>query len=638
MLLEWGIKSQLTPAQLAFAFKKMADALKEELRSFVDKESSYEQVFLAKAVKCVKVQHELKSTSTQEATAGWTEKRNHVLNESIDEFQALCFQVPLSFLVKLGKACIDDPEEDDENISMNLSLTKGSASGALLSTGQNQQQSTGRPHNKLHGKLKLICSQRLSDNTGGSSGAVVRQRSRRGPDPVDEDEVLGFLNEQIVKYLDGWSNNPNNKRESSSGQKGKKKDFGEKLEQAQTQAQDGRLSFAEFIRVMFDAGITWLNQNELKAKFQSLDVDHSGKLNVAEVLQAASRIQSLVEMARDFERTESAKGRKFSQVQVLHEFARSLQRGEDLSTRFLRSVPEGDGCAAHDSPVTVSSGRTILQSLEKDNVVWSADEADREPWIEWDLSTPCEVSAVSTRGHPDNEAWVTRYRIEWWREQRSGQVRGLREKIFCGTYFDLLHHYEEQMMYFETEHELLQDWETLDRLPGAWVPYGESPARLLFVCELSQFIRNKCSFAAVLEEESEKPQPNQKLPPDWRSRLIVKDREGQSITDDEMQKLSADVQDKDLLTQRKADSRFPLNAFLDRGFDGNVDIHSTVENMLDPPIETTKIRLRVMNWKGQAAMRTTIYGHHIHDGATWSSGACKAPEPSRPSKRMQAAA
>lgn len=63
---------------------------------------------------------------------------------------------------------------------------------------------------------------------------------------------------------------------------------------------DGKVNLKEFIVHMFEAGISWLSQKEMKERFEAMDDDKSGKLNLLEVQDEATRVLEIVRKARLF--------------------------------------------------------------------------------------------------------------------------------------------------------------------------------------------------------------------------------------------------------------------------------------------------------------------------------------------------
>jgi len=566
MLVDWGLKSKLTPAQLAFAFKKMGEALKRELHAFKEIEETYERIFLVKAVKCMEVQNDLRLKKELEEKAS-AEKLRYELETCRQEFQTLCGQVPFNFLGTMRSACKSDRDEEGQgqrsssggvarDLSRDLNgsvadtkdvgrqplLTAKKTSGGPATSSQrktntiaDQQQGTFIDNNHLRDKLKVLLASGRGHTSAASGGAVavVRQKSRGGAARVSEDGVLAFIVTEIEAYFHYLNQNPSGRghkkaKEPASGGGGER---------------DGRLTYEEFVKVMFTAGISWLNDEEMRSKFEAMDIDNSGKLNLSEVFSAATRMQHLVEGARDYERSQVEKGRRLTQVQVMQEYAGTILKGDNLCT----TVSNGNVIPKPGVKTSASSGNPEFTHLERKDHTWVPDFQDEELWIQWDLGAPCTVTAVSTCGHPVLQSWVTQYGIEFWEERRKHQLPDGREEMV--TYFELFHENEDALHSAEEQEQLQRYWQSLppaqEGSSGQWVAY-----------------------------------PNPGSPPE------------------------------------------PQFA--------NHDHSSIGENDLDPPIETTCIRLRVHEFVEKPTMRGAVYGYAIDADAQAREGTGAVPVPSRP--------
>lgn len=65
---------------------------------------------------------------------------------------------------------------------------------------------------------------------------------------------------------------------------------------------DGRLSFEEFMKVLYTSGISWLTKEQMRGRFSVMDEDQSGFLSLGEVLRSCNRMVELVQQLRDYER------------------------------------------------------------------------------------------------------------------------------------------------------------------------------------------------------------------------------------------------------------------------------------------------------------------------------------------------
>jgi hypothetical protein len=186
-----------------------------------------------------------------------------------------------------------------------------------------------------------------------------------------------------------------------------------------TQGQDGRLTPQEFERVLFDAGITWLNTKEIRDKFDAIDTDKSGKVNLGEVLSAATRMNELVRQVQEYEKEVKATGRDVPHTELLEEFGSKLLLGSDLVGSKLKPVID-------DTKITASSyhldredhGKNSMwrSRLDCNETTWVADPVglDKgEVWIQWDFQSMKTITAVQTRGRPNRDEWVTGYHLQY---------------------------------------------------------------------------------------------------------------------------------------------------------------------------------------------------------------------------------
>lgn len=190
---------------------------------------------------------------------------------------------------------------------------------------------------------------------------------------------------------------------------------------------DGQLSFKEFQRVMYDSGITWLKATEVQSMFDSIDINLNGKLNLGEVLGAAARISDLVRQCYTHcedgvhcthgghisSEAAAASLEATTLPQLMEQFSEKILLGEDL----VAAIPDGNITA---SSHYLNSGNGADASMSRsridcDSAAWAADGQanDASPWISWDLGGAKLVTAVLTRGCPEPELWVTRYRLEY---------------------------------------------------------------------------------------------------------------------------------------------------------------------------------------------------------------------------------
>lgn len=331
-----------------------------------------------------------------------------------------------------------------------------------------------------------------------AGGGQVRQQTKRGARPVDVDEVFDFIETQIEDYLDRLRHDDVIAAPDLQGRskKAKSKAGGQIDYQAQ---RDGRMTFKEFQRCMFDAGISWLNADEMRGKFDAMDIDGSGKLNLAEVFSAATRMQHLVEQAREYERTQVALGRKMTQLEVMEEFSMELLTGDDLGKR-------------PDVKVTVSSGSSSEFVHIECKDAWSPDAGDEERWIEWDFGTGMMITAVATCGHPLRDNDNAKYELQFYEECRKDSGEDSKLGPDPVTFSEMKEHLK---LIAEFKEKSTEDWldywnDVLEEDPdGKWEPYkfggGE---RSEFHC---QHLERNCPDENLLDPPREASQGRVRL-------------------------------------------------------------------------------------------------------------------------------
>jgi len=125
---------------------------------------------------------------------------------------------------------------------------------------------------------------------------------------------------------------------------------------------DGRLSFEEFTRVLYSAGVSWLTRDELQSNFDVMDVDESGYLSLGEVLRVSERLVQRLRQLREFESSlmdrshKAGQGnRKFSFAELIEKFVRQscpeLLDNPDSTRRFTHKSSGGVDANATSLPV-----------------------------------------------------------------------------------------------------------------------------------------------------------------------------------------------------------------------------------------------------------------------------------------------
>jgi len=577
MLVDWGLTSRLTPAQLAFAFKKLADHLKGELQAFVGVQDVFERILLAKARKYVEIEHEI-DFKTKAGEMRQVEQLTNTLKVYSQEFSTLCDGAPLHFLIRMQAACQKEQDDIDDvgvlalgghkmstrTMSVKDKDTKSADatniadSQALAPIGRRPLQtrlnmSGAKPASvaprTLREKLERELHEKMSNSVGSSGGksqASVRSKTGQGAAPIDESEVLNKIAVKIDEHLDRLRSDGTS--EGAPGLRGRQKKAQKDVSQTAKDAKsDGRMTFNEFQKVMFGAGISWLNEDEMRSKFEAMDLDNSGRLNLAEVFSAATRMQQLVERARDYEKQERGKGRVLSQVEVMEEFSMLLLTGENLAR-----VPS--------AKITVSSGQQTQQFLAVDcpDNAWVAQGPGIDEWIQWDFGTPCNVTTVSTAGHPELNNWVTHFVLWFWEERRHDP------EVNEAVTFHEMKRRKYRTAKEKEKGALYAKWQGFELCSNA----ADAEA----------------GFAA-----------DPSLGPGKWVRAHSDSTGDQTV------------------------------------FHANIDHNSIVECLLDPPIEATLVRLQVKAFHGkQAMMRADILGYPLDDDDEAVTGTGEAPEPSRP--------
>jgi hypothetical protein len=275
--------------------------------------------------------------------------------------------------------------------------------------------------------------------------------------------------------------------------------------------------------------------------------------------------------------------------------------------------------------VTVSSGDPQLTHLACQYDAWACeDPKDDDMFIQWDFCTPCAVTAVVTKGHPKEFNWVTKYAIEFWVETRTFShlnadvpedrdvLSSLRSSLPAEaddaseiTFFDLHRAYEDKLKSFEiTEVKLKRIWERLTPVKVQRRRDPRSSIRALTFLEVCRL-----NFGRIADDQ---------LKGYWEQLEIAQEEESSSLY-----------------------GQWAPYHSLGGFFRGNIDNRSIVENPLEPHIETTSLRLRVLDWfekdtGAEAALRATVFGYPIDENLSGLAGTGHVPEPSRPCLRQTA--
>jgi len=182
---------------------------------------------------------------------------------------------------------------------------------------------------------------------------------------------------------------------------------------------DGRLSKKDFEEIMVRSGITWLTSEDIELRFDTIDTDKSGFLNLGEVLAVAQRLSELMLMVKDHQReleaTKKFTGRR-DREEVVQSFSTKLLFGDDLvGDASDPAIPN-----EHIANIAVSSGSSGTLSslnctrLNFQGASWRASGNEPEPHITWEFKEPRWITAVVTQGDASafQQSWVTKFRLE----------------------------------------------------------------------------------------------------------------------------------------------------------------------------------------------------------------------------------
>jgi hypothetical protein len=142
-------------------------------------------------------------------------------------------------------------------------------------------------------------------------------------------EVYEEMHQHIERYIEELNNK--SKKTENKPKKSKKKDSSEH----KTNSTDGRLSVMEFEKALYNAGITWLDRQNIREKFESMDMDKSGKLNLGEILSAATRMSELVHQAQIWQREQEAKDKRIPHDELLSQYSEYLRTHEEFRARAV---------------------------------------------------------------------------------------------------------------------------------------------------------------------------------------------------------------------------------------------------------------------------------------------------------------
>lgn len=398
MISEWGT-ARLTPAQLAFTFRRLASSLTHELQRFDEVQFSYTRTILVKCQRCVKLQRSLESPSLSNLQSS---KLQYDLAVGKQELRAIADEVPLYYLMELAEAC--EPTEAGTSYPSSAS-NEGTGSMSL----PNEDAGVDEGLMTIEARRKFIRARRrlklykiLQEVIDGSNPTGAGAPDKKKTSDEEKEVVFRFLADEIHSYLDSIGDGGAPPADASEDPLGGRA-FGSNL-----QVRDGRMTYVEFRKTLFDAGISWLNDEEIHRKFSAMDFDDSGRLSLGEVLAAAARMSQLMVEVHEYEREARKSGRQIAHGELIEEFAETLLLGNDLVGSEKEQL-------VSDSAITASSysSQCWCSRLDCTSTPWVADAGDPEPWIQWDFGALRMVTAVKIRGHPERKCWTSSYRLRF---------------------------------------------------------------------------------------------------------------------------------------------------------------------------------------------------------------------------------
>eukprot|EP00746_Dinoflagellata_sp_MGD_P163665 gnl/MRDRNA2_/MRDRNA2_91844_c0_seq1.p1 gnl/MRDRNA2_/MRDRNA2_91844_c0~~gnl/MRDRNA2_/MRDRNA2_91844_c0_seq1.p1 ORF type:complete len:694 (+),score=162.05 gnl/MRDRNA2_/MRDRNA2_91844_c0_seq1:78-2159(+) len=276
----WGIGAKMTPHQVCFAFQSLINGISDKLRAFDDQKDDFRRMLKEKCRRYV----ETRKRHERERAVG-RYPNNAELDNNEKEVHAVCDEVPLWFLRDMQQEAEQkmEPKEVD-------------------------------------------------------NGASKKRRSDDEAKQIHEWEVWKEMNTHIEKYIEELNNK--NHKQKDVKKKGKKNAGSDQG----SNKVDGRLNPVEFEKCLHHAGISWLGRRDIREKFEAMDADKSGKLNLGEVLSAATRIMELVQQATLWSETQD---KKIPHDELLSRYSQYLT-SQEIEADDGDRKPHG-GLSKHDT-------------------------------------------------------------------------------------------------------------------------------------------------------------------------------------------------------------------------------------------------------------------------------------------------
>lgn len=299
MLREWGTTARMTHSQLSYAFRLITEALAAELREFDLVRADVEEQMIEKARACVELERSLDQ-------GGFYVEQRRGIQQNLDrkrgEIRSMLEHVPLYFLMELGTACRRSQLEFRHAETLLPGSLDPAPDDGIAANQQQREVCSGQIAKTSQNLAKLLqrttTSMRLGGDNTTSSGAASGGATTN---PLEGDrsgtlgsnladracrESLAALGQEVDSFLERYRN----------GQEATVRDG-----RQETDMRDGRLSCKDFQWILLKAGICWLSEDEVRGKFNALDVDGSGYLTLGEVLKVAHRIEELMRLVHRFE-------------------------------------------------------------------------------------------------------------------------------------------------------------------------------------------------------------------------------------------------------------------------------------------------------------------------------------------------
>ncbi|CAJ1331043.1 unnamed protein product [Effrenium voratum] len=379
----WLSSKNLSPSHSKFVFRRLLGSVRQELANFERKRTYRLETMLSKSIRCVDLMEREKKLKSERESGPLLKRRLAEIKMEVDvceqEIAYLFDQVPPSFL--------EDITDLADTMKQTLPADMSTTDCAVDS-----RQSRSLPKSMILNVVSWQDAKKtLTEKVGDAMPDSDKKRLK---------EAFNHLAEKASTY-----------KEQLRG-RGKKRSadaYDDMVSQ-----EDGRLSEKEFARVILLSGVNWLGMDEIQFLFSSMDKDKSGKLNLGELLCTAMRVIDLSDRLQRF----VDDNKDLSQANCLLEFGHLLKMGSDLvGPKSHPLVPDSRISASSYFLNDAEHGFQQMwrSRLDCQDTCWVGESHDKDehPWIQWRFSSPCKIQAISTKGRPDSDAWVIKYRVEY---------------------------------------------------------------------------------------------------------------------------------------------------------------------------------------------------------------------------------